>query len=181
MRAPGQPSKPFHHLLSTSLVVSIDGARPARQTFSPSPLCATGHIQRQRQASNKPHHHLLSASLAVSRDSARPANFLSAHQIFSPSPRRSYFHLRCRGTKHFHHLLVGAIFTSLVEAPNLITISSSELFSPLLSRHQTLSPSPRRSYFHVPCRDTKPYHHLLSGPGQGPRMELEEIWKRFAF
>ena len=26
-----------------------------------------------------------------------------------------------------------------------------------------------------------PYHHLLSGQGQGPRMELEEIWKRFAF
>ena len=149
-----------------------------QQTLSCSPLRVFGRIQRQRQASKCP---VGAPNLFTVSSSEQFSPPLSRHQTLSPSPRRSHFHLPCRGTKPYHHLLVGAIFTSPVEAPNLITISSLELFSPLLSRHQTLSPFPHRSYFHVPCRDAKPYHHLPSGPGQGPRMELEEIWKRFAF
>ncbi len=169
MRAPGQPTKSFHHLFSASLDTSSGSARPARQTFSPSPLCATGHIQRQRQASNKPYHLLLSASLAVSRDSARPANFLSAHQIFSPSPRRSNFHLPCRGTKPYHHLLAWAIFTSLVETPNLITISPDQVKAPEWSSRR-FGKGLRSSGGEEMVKRfwwTKPFQNLRSGPRPG--------------
>ena len=94
----------FHHLLSASLKLSNESARPAIQIFSPSPLHITGGIHRRRQASktnlftissprhwtypktapgqkHKPYHHLLSASTArpPPRDSSPP--WLSNHNL----------------------------------------------------------------------------------------------------
>jgi hypothetical protein len=138
----------FYHLLSASLKLSNESARPANQIFSPSLLRVTGHIQWQRQASKT---NLFTISSL--RHWTYPETAPGQQQTLSSSPLRVTGRIqRQRQASKF-----------LVGAPNLFTVSSSELFSPPLSRHQTFSPSPRRSYFHLPCRGTKPYHHLLAG------------------
>ena len=138
----------FYHLLSALLKLSNESARPANQIFSPSLLRVTGHIQWQRQASKT---NLFTISSL--RHWTYPETAPGQKQTLSSSPLRVFGRIqRQRQASKFP-----------VGAPNLFTVSSSKQFSPPLSRHQTFSPSPRRSYFHLSCRGTKPYHHFLTG------------------